>query len=71
MTRDLWDRFMIMLMGVVIFFGVQEIWQEPSSPDIYRYVLSIGIAVLVIVLKIKAMRKAAAEQMKKVENRGV
>ena len=66
MTRDLWDRFMIMLMGVVIFFSVQEIWQEPSSPDMYRYVLSIGIATLVIVLKIKAMRKAAAEQMKKV-----
>ena len=66
MTRDLWDRFMIMLMGVVIFFSVQEIWQEPSSPDMYRYALSIGIATLVIVLKIKAMRKAAAEQMKKV-----
>lgn len=66
MTRDLWDRFMIMLMGVVIFFGVQEIWKDPSSPDLYRYVLSIGIATLVIVLKIKAMRKAAAQQMKKV-----
>lgn len=66
MTRDLWDRFMIMLMGVVIFFGVQEIWKDPSSPDMYRYVLSIGIATLVIVLKIKAMRKAAAQQMKKV-----
>ena len=66
MTRDLWDRFMIMLMGVVIFFGVREIWKEPSSPDMYRYALSIGIAALVIVLKIKAMRKASAEQMKKV-----
>jgi len=65
MTRDLWDRFMIMLMGVVIFFSVQEIWKEPSSPDMYRYALSIGIAILVIVLKIKAMRKAAAEQVKK------
>jgi len=57
---------MIMLMGVVIFFGLQEIWKDPSSPDMYRYVLSIGIAILVIVLKIKAMRKAAAEQVKKV-----
>jgi len=66
MTRDLWDRFMIMLMGVVIFWGGQQIWQEPSSPDTYRYALSIGIAALVIVLKIKAMRKAAAEQVKKV-----
>jgi hypothetical protein len=64
MTRDLWDRFMIMLMGVVIFFGIKEIWQDPSSPDMYRYALSIGIATLVIVLKIKALRKAAAEQMK-------
>lgn len=66
MTRNLWDRFMIMLMGVVIFFGVQEIWKDPSSPDMYRYLISIGIATLVIVLKIKAMRKAAAlEEMKK------
>ena len=66
MNRDLWDRFMIMLMGVVIFWGVQQIWKEPSSPDMYRYALSIGIATLVIVLKIKAMRKATAEQGKKV-----
>lgn len=66
MNRDLWDRFMIMLMGVVIFWGVQQIWKEPSSPDMYRYALSIGIATLVIVLKIKAMRKATAEQVKKV-----
>ncbi|MGE0683816.1 MAG: hypothetical protein AB7P69_23310 [Candidatus Binatia bacterium] len=65
MTRNLWDRFMIMLMGVVILFGIQEIWKDPSSPDMYRYALSIGIATLVIVLKIKAMRKSAAEQMKK------
>ncbi len=53
---------MIMLMGVVILFGVQQVWQEPTSPDVYRYALSIGIAVLVIMLKIKALRKAAIEQ---------
>jgi hypothetical protein len=58
MTRELWDRFMIMLMGVVIFFGAQEIWKNPSSEDMYRYALSIGIALLVIVLKIKALRKS-------------
>lgn len=52
---------MIMLMGVVILFSAQEVWKEPTSPDVYRYALSIGIAVLVILLKIKALRKAAAE----------
>jgi len=66
MTRELWDRFMIMLMGVVIFFGVQEIWKNPASEDMYRYAVAIGFAVLVIVLKIKALRSAAAEQVKKV-----
>jgi len=58
MTRELWDRFMIMLMGVVIFFGVEEIWKNPSSEDAYRYLLSIGIAIVVIVLKIQALRKS-------------
>lgn len=53
---------MIMLMGVVIIFGVQEVWKNPASEDVYRYALSIGIAILVIVLKIKALRKAAAGQ---------
>ena len=66
MTRELWDRFMIMLMGVVIFWGVQAIWKDPASEDMYRYVFSIGVAVLVIVLKIKALRGATAEQVKKV-----
>jgi len=58
MTRELWDRFMIMLMGVVIVFGGQEIWKNPSSEDTYRYLLSIGIAILVIILKIQALRKS-------------
>jgi hypothetical protein len=58
MTRGLWDRFMIMLMGVVIFFGAYELWKNPDSPDFIRYVLSIGIATLVIVLKIKALQKS-------------
>jgi hypothetical protein len=62
MMRGLWDRFMIMLMGAVIAFGAREVWKDPASEDVYRYALSIGIAVLVIVLKIKALRKAAAEQ---------
>ena len=62
MMRGLWDRFMIMLMGVVIAFGAREVWKNPTSEDVYRYALSIGIAVLVIVLKIKALRRAAAEQ---------
>jgi RsiW-degrading membrane proteinase PrsW (M82 family) len=53
---------MIMLMGAVIAFGAHELWKDPASPDLYRYAVSIAIAVLVIVLKIQALRKAAAEQ---------
>lgn len=64
--RDLWDRFMIALMGAVIFFGAYELWKDPSTPDFSRYALSIGIAVLVIVLKLKALRKTSTEQVKKV-----
>jgi hypothetical protein len=53
---------MIVLMGALIFFGVQEIWRSPEPLGETRYMLSIGIAVLVIVLKVKALRKAADEK---------
>lgn len=58
MTRDLWNRFMITLMGALIVFGVREIWRSPEPLGEFRYMLSIGIAVLVIVLKLREMRQA-------------
>ncbi|TMA60331.1 MAG: hypothetical protein E6J80_02365 [Deltaproteobacteria bacterium] len=60
MKRDLWDRFMIALMGALIVFCLQEIWRSPAPLSEARYLLSIGIAVLVIVLKVRALRQAAA-----------
>lgn len=57
MKRDLWNRFMITLMGALIIFGVQQIWRSPEPWGEFRYMLSIGIATLVIVLKVREMRK--------------
>jgi hypothetical protein len=57
MNRDLWNRFMIMLMGAMIIFGAQEIWRSPEPLGEFRYMLSIGLAVLVIVLKLREMRQ--------------
>lgn len=58
MNRGLWDRFMIMLMGVVLYFGATELWANPHSEDATRYIFASGLAVVVIVLKIKALRKS-------------
>jgi hypothetical protein len=58
MKRDLWNRFMITLMGAMIFFGVQQIWISPEPLGEVRYMLSIGIAALVIVLKVRELRQA-------------
>jgi len=58
MKRDLWNRFMITLMGALIVFGVQQIWVSPEPFREFRYMLSISIAVLVIVLKIRELRQA-------------
>ncbi len=57
MKRDLWNRFMITLMGALIIFGVQQIWRSPEPWGEFRYMLSIGIATLVIVLKVREIRK--------------
>lgn len=57
MKRDLWNRFMITLMGALIVFGVQQIWTSPEPWGESRYMLSIGIAVVVIVLKVREMRR--------------
>ena len=59
MKRDLWNRFMITLMGALIVFGVQKIWSSPEPWGEFRYMLSISIAALVIVLKVRELRKAA------------
>jgi len=39
---------------------LQEIWRSPAPLSEARYLLSIGTAVLVIVLKVRALRQAAA-----------
>jgi hypothetical protein len=57
MKRDLWNRFMITLMGALIAFGAQRIWSSPEPLGEFRYMLSISIAALVIVLKVREMRK--------------
>ena len=57
MKRDLWNRFMITLMGALIIFSVQKIWSSPEPWGEFRYMLSISIATLVIVLKVREMRK--------------
>jgi hypothetical protein len=55
---------MIVLMGAVIVFGLQEIFRSPEPLNESRYLLSIGIAVLVIILKIGEIRKADSETRK-------
>jgi hypothetical protein len=57
MKRDLWNRFMITLMGALIIFCGQQIWSAPDPFSEPRYFLSIGIAVVVIVLKLREIRR--------------
>ncbi|HEV8717796.1 MAG TPA: hypothetical protein VGX03_33855 [Candidatus Binatia bacterium] len=57
MKRDLWNRFMITLMGALIVFGAQQIWTSPAPLSEFRYMLSISIAALVIVLKVRELRR--------------
>jgi hypothetical protein len=62
MSRDTWNRFMIVLMAALIVFGITEIVRSPEPMNESRYMLSIGIAVLVIFLKIGEIKKANAAQ---------
>jgi len=55
---------MIVLMGAVIVFSLQEIFRSPEPLNETRYLLGIGIAVLVIVLKLGEIKKASAETQK-------
>jgi hypothetical protein len=60
----MWNRFMIVLMGAVIVFSLQEIYRSPEPMNESRYLLGIGIAVLVIILKIGEIKRANAETQK-------
>jgi len=55
---------MIVLMGAVIVFSLQEIFRSPEPMNESRYLLGIGIAVLVIILKIGEIKRANAEAQK-------
>jgi hypothetical protein len=55
---------MIVLMGALIIFGLQQIFSSPEPMNESRYMLSIGIAILVIFLKIGEIRKAESQTQK-------
>jgi hypothetical protein len=61
MNRRTWDLFMIVLMGAVIFFCAQEMWRSPAPLNETRCLFSMSLAVLVIILKAGALRKAAGK----------
>jgi hypothetical protein len=55
---------MIVLMAALIVFGLQQIFTSPEPMNESRYMLSIGIAILVIVLKIGEIKKAESQPQK-------
>ncbi|MGE0823863.1 MAG: hypothetical protein AB7G75_01095 [Candidatus Binatia bacterium] len=57
MRRDLWNRFMITLMAALIIFCGQQLWRSVDPENASRYWLSIGIAIIVIVLKIGEIKR--------------
>ena len=64
MNRAMWNRFMISLMVLLIVFGLKEVFRSPEPMNESRYLFSIGIAVVVIIMKIGEMKRAAAERQK-------
>jgi len=58
MTRETWNRLWITAMAALIVFGVQEMWRSPEPWGEFRYMFSISLAVLVIVLKLRELRQA-------------
>jgi hypothetical protein len=64
MSRGNWNRLLIVLMAALIVFGLQQIFTSPEPMNESRYMLSIGIAVLVIFLKIGEIRKTESEAQK-------
>ena len=53
--RNLWDRIMIGLMLAVICFCLIDVW---SSPAPLQCVVGIGGAIVVIFLKMNALKQA-------------
>lgn len=54
--RNLWDRVMIGLMVGVIVYCLMEIWNNTS--ELLQCSVGIGGGVLVILLKVSALKKA-------------
>lgn len=67
--RYLWDMFMIGLMGAAIYYCGQIIWNSDTPSSEFRCLFGISLAVVVIVLKVKAMQaaKAAREESRKLQ----
>jgi len=55
---------MIGLMVALIVFCLQEIVRSPEPMNESRYLLSLGIAVVVIILKIGEIKRASSETQK-------
>ena len=64
MNRAMWNRFMISLMVLLIVFGLKEVFHSPEPMNESRYLLSIGIAVVVIIMKIGEIKKTTSEVQK-------
>ena len=64
MNRGTWNRFMIGLMVALIVFCLQEVVRSPVPLSESRYLVSIGIAIVVIILKIGEIKRASSETQK-------
>ncbi|MGH7961744.1 MAG: hypothetical protein ACRERD_07930 [Candidatus Binatia bacterium] len=58
--RYFWDIFMIGLMGAVLFYCGQILLRSETPLNEFRCLFGMSLAVVVIVLKVKAMRAAKA-----------
>jgi hypothetical protein len=58
MTRDLWNRFMIGLMGATIVVCAHKIVTLPDAAQDPRYWIGIGLGALVIVLKVREIKQS-------------
>lgn len=57
--RNLWDRIMIGLMIGVILFCLMEIWS--GTAEWLRCSVGIGGGILVILMKLNAIKKASQQ----------
>lgn len=67
--RYLWDMFMIGLMGAAIYYCGKIVWSSPAPLSEFRCLFGMGLAVIVIVLKVKAIQaaKATREESRKLQ----